>query len=415
MRMTTLFATLYHKGYVIMSQIPTPTYAQQYLPLITDVQEEYLARLSALVNIDSGTGQIAGVTQVIELLQQWLETMDFAVELCSVEGFGPNLIARRQGRGHTRLLLVGHVDTVYPAGAAEKQPFAIHDGYAVGPGVLDMKSGVLLAIYAVRTLIESGFTDYGELILFFNNDEEVGSPGSAPIIRDLAKQVDYALVLEPAGKLTSLTNARKGTDKYVLEIRGVASHSGVEPYKGRSAVVELAHKILAIQNLHSLLPGVTFNVTSLSSTKPLNVVPDMATCHISVRSFSPQELERASVMLEQIASNRSVPETRAILTRNRGRIPYGPTPALSHMVQLAEEEGEVLGFHLQAQAKGGVSDANILMDAGVPVLDTLGPIGNGMHNLDNERMLVASIPLRGALVAGLIHKLCVEEQSGRID
>lgn len=388
-----------------MSQ--TSTYAQRYLPFFHTHQEEYFSRLQTLVNIDSGTGQVAGVNQIMEYLAQWLRDDDFAVQLQPAAGFGNNLLARRRGSGRTRVLLVGHVDTVYPAGAVAAQPFALRDGAAIGPGVLDMKSGVLLAIYALRALLETGFQDYGELIVVFNNDEEVGSPGSAALLREIAPEVDYALILEPAGKQSSLTNSRKGTDKYILEVQGISAHSGVEPFKGRSAVVELAHKILAIQNLHAIFPGVTFNITKLDSTEPLNVIPAMARCSISVRSFSIHGLNAAAAALEKITATSNVPDTHTTLTRNPGRHPYESTPAVQHLVELAEIEGQALGIQLRAEPKGGVSDANILMEAGVPTLDTLGSVGGGMHNLDREHMQIDSVPLRGSLVAGLIQRLCL--------
>ena len=136
-----------------------------------------------------------------------------------------------------------------------------------------MKSGVIMCIYTLQALSEAGFDRYGEVIVAFNNDEEVGSTSSADLLRSLAQQVDVGLVLESSRNAELLTHARKGADKYILEVHGIPAHSGAEPYKGRSAVVELAHKIIAIQNLHALFPGVTFNVTRLSSAEALNVVP----------------------------------------------------------------------------------------------------------------------------------------------
>ncbi|GCF08276.1 M20 family metallopeptidase [Dictyobacter arantiisoli] len=392
-----------------MSQMST--YAQDYLPYFHRYQDEYFQRLESLVNIDSGTGQVEGINRVMDYLLQWLVEAGFVVELHPSAGFGNNLVARRQGKGTVRMLLVGHVDTVYPAGAVQAQPFAIKDGVVSGPGVLDMKSGVLLAVYVVRALLAAGFEQYKELVLVFNNDEEVGSRGSIPLLREIARDIDYALVLEPAGKPGSLTHSRKGTDKYVLEVHGIAAHSGAEPFKGRSAVVELAHKILAIQNLHAMFPGVTFNVTNLSSNEPLNVVPDMARCSISVRSFYAHGLDVAAAALEKIAGSSSVPDTRSTLLRTTGRPPYQPTPEVLRLVELAEMEALTLGVQLKAEPKGGVSDANILIDAGVPTLDTLGPVGGGMHNLEREHMLVDSMPIRGALVAGLLQHICLSDHA----
>jgi glutamate carboxypeptidase len=214
-------------------------------------------------------------------------------------------------------------------------------------------------------------------------------------------------VLEPAGKAGSLTHARKGTDKYTLTVQGLAAHSGVEPYKGRSAVVELAHKIIAIQNLHALFPGMTFNITRLKSSEALNVVPDMAQCMISVRAFSKRGLEVASQALHTIVDSVTVPGTTATLHYHPGRPPYESNSQIARLVTFAQQEGEPLGLTLKAEPKAGVSDANFLIDAGVPALDTLGAVGGGMHNLSLEHMKIESVPLRGALLAGLVRHTCL--------
>src|SRR5205807_3504302 len=138
--------------------------------------------------------------------------------------------------------------------------------------------------------------------IFFNNDEEIGSLGSAPLLCHIARQIDAALVLEPSRSAEIVTNARKGADRYILEVQGVPAHSGAEPHRGRSAVIELAHKMIAIHNLNTLYPGVTFNVTRLSSSEPLNIVPDAARCHISVRAYTEQGLDMAAGALEKIVA-----------------------------------------------------------------------------------------------------------------
>ena len=199
-------------------------YAQSYLPTLQSYQSELLQRLELLVNIDSGTGQVEGVNQIISCLEQWLSDSGFAVTLHPTDHFGNNLVARRQGKGHLRLVLVGHVDTVYPQGAVATRPFQIQEGLASGPGVIDMKSGVLMGIYALQALLEANFEEYSELFVVFNNDEEVGSPGSAVLLREISRQVDMGLVLEPSRSADVITQARKGADKYVMEIRGVPAH-----------------------------------------------------------------------------------------------------------------------------------------------------------------------------------------------
>lgn len=389
------------------------TYAQDYLPQLVTCQDELLQRLECIVNIDSGTGQIAGMQQMAALLQQWLEALGFAVSFHEAEGFGPNVVARRRGKGRRRILLVGHIDTVYKRGAAAERPWQVEQGIAFGAGVIDMKSGVLMSIYAVKALLEAGFENYGELILAFNNDEEVGSPGSGPLLRELAGQVDAALVMEPSRSASVITKARKGADKYVMTVRGVPAHSGVEPHRGRSAVLELAHKIIAVHHLNTLFPGMTFNVTRLSSSEPLNVVPDLARCHISVRAHKKEQLEWAAKALETIAAGCNIPGTKTTLERTPGRIPYETTPAIARLVEMAALEGQALGLQIAAESKSGLSDANLLVASGVPALDSLGPVGGGMHDLNREYLRIDSLPLRGALLAGLIHRLCLSNLTGK--
>ena len=388
------------------------TYSLGYLPKLQTYQHELLQRLEHIVNIDSGTGQMEGVNLIISLLEQWMDEIGFSVTLHPSHQFGNNLVARCRGKGRIRLLLVGHVDTVYAWGTAATQPFSLRDDIAFGPGVIDMKSGVLMGMYALRVLQEAGFEEYGELCVVFNNDEEVGSPGSIPLLREIAQQVDIGLVLEPSRSAEIVTKARKGADRYVMDVTGVPAHSGVEPFRGRSAVIELAHKMIAIHNLNTIFPGVTFNVTRISSSEPLNVVPDAARCHISVRSYDEAGLNLAEAALQQIAAGCSIPGTQTRLVRSRGRVPYEATPQIMHLVEMARQEGKGLDLDIVAERKGGVSDANGLVEAGIPVLDSLGPVGGGMHDLKREYLRVDSLPVRGALLAGLIQRLCLSEFTG---
>jgi glutamate carboxypeptidase len=389
------------------------SFSQLYLPRLQSYQDELLQRLELLVNIDSGSGQIDGINAIISYLGQWFSDIGFTVTQYNSAAYGDNLVARRIGKGHLRILLVGHVDTVYSKGSVARKPFTIHDGLAYGPGVIDMKSGDVMGLYALQALLESHFEEYKELIFVFNNDEEVGSPGSTPLLRDIARQVDIGLVLESSRSMEIVTRSRKGAEKYELDVVGVPAHSGAEPNRGRSAVIELAHKMIAIHHLNSMFPGVTFNVTRISSSEPLNVVPDVARCHISVRAFNRRGLDVAARALEQIAAGCNVPDTRTRLTRIPGRAPYEATPEVVRLVEFAQSEAKGLGIELISEAKGGVSDANLLMEAGVPTLDSLGPVGGGMHDLNREYLRVDSIPSRGALLAGLIHRLCLSEFTGQ--
>ena len=388
-------------------------FAQIYLPTLQSHQAELLSRLQLLVNIDSGTGQSEGVEQIMQYLLAWVSDLGFTVSMHPTEQYGPNLVASRRGKGHVRLLVVGHVDTVYARGAAITRPFQIRDGLASGPGIIDMKSGLLMGIYAVKALIDTNFEEYGEITFLFNNDEEVGSPGSTSLFREIAPRIDIALVLEPSRSAEVITRARKGADKYVMDVTGVPAHSGAEPHRGRSAVIELAHKMIAVHQLNSMFPGVTFNVTRISSSEPLNVVPDAARCHISVRAYDEHGLNLAYETLEHIVSGSVVPGTHTRLARTRGRAPYIATPEVLRLVEEAQQEGQALGLTIVAESKGGVSDANSLVGVGIPTLDSLGPVGGGMHDLNREYLRIDSLPVRGALLAGLIHRLSLSESTGK--
>jgi len=389
-----------------------PTYAQHYLPRLQAYQDEMLGRLATLVNIDSGTGQIEGINQIMIHLQQWMTELGFEVTLHPTEGFGNNLVAHIRGTGTARILLVGHVDTVYTQGAVQTQPFRIENDIVYGPGVIDMKSGIVMCIFALRVLLEEGFGHFGNIYVVFNNDEEIGSTGSASLLHDIATRVDVGLVLESSRSANIITKARKGADKYVLEVSGISAHSGAEPQKGRSAVVELAHKIIAINNISTLFFGVTCNVTRISSSEQLNMVPDMARCHISIRAYSERDLDMAAEALQQIVMGCSVPDTHTQLIRIPGRRPYQATPATLNLLYMVQTEGTALGLNIVAEGKGGVSDANTLMAAGIPTLDSLGPIGGGMHNLDREYLRIDSIALRGALLAGLLQRISLSKSTG---
>jgi glutamate carboxypeptidase len=177
-------------------------------------------------------------------------------------------------------------------------------------------------------------------------------------------------------------------------------------------VIELAHKMLAIHNLNTLFPGVTCNITRISSSEQLNVIPAQASCYISIRAYNVESLDMAAATLERIAASCSIPDTHTTLIRTPGRRPYRATPEVLHLVELIEAEGEALGLRMLAEGKGGVSDANTLMEIGTPTLDSLGPVGGHMHDLYKEFLRVDSLVTRGALLAGLIERICLSKRTG---
>jgi glutamate carboxypeptidase len=308
--------------------------------------------------------------------------------------------------------MVGHMDTVFPDGTVAERPFAVRDGRAYGPGVDDMKGGLLAGLYALRALRDlrtdtnqrsepGDWLPFRRLTFVANPDEEIGSPASMEVIRRAAEGADLALVLESARENGDIVSARKGVADYLLVLSGRASHAGVEPEKGRSATVEAAHKTLALTALNGRWPGVTVNVGVVRGGTRSNVVAESATLEIDVRGTTRDEVEAAEAAIREIADQSTVPDVTATLTRRALWWPMEKTPATAQMAQTAGELAQRLGFELKDAATGGASDANTISGMGVPVLDGLGPVGGADH-APGEYLEIDSIVPRSTIIAGLL-------------
>ena len=219
-----------------------------------------------MVNVDCGSFTPEGVNEIADLCQARFESGDWKVERMIHEPadgearLGDLVIGRFEGSGGPRVLMVGHMDTVFDPGTVAERPFRIEGDRARGPGVSDMKGGLLTGFFAIEALQEAGFDGFGRITYICNPDEEIGSPWSRDLIKAEATEADAALVLEGARENGDIVSARKGVSDYLIEILGRASHAGVEPERGRSAILEAAHKTVALQGLNGRWPGVTVNV-----------------------------------------------------------------------------------------------------------------------------------------------------------
>ncbi len=361
----------------------------------------YLAELEQLVNIDCGSYTPDGVNRIADFCTAALADLGATVERLPAEGLGDLVIGRLAGDG-PRLLLIGHMDTVFDPGTAAERPFRRDGDRALGPGVTDMKGGLLAGLHALAALKAAGI---GPSVTYVcNPDEEIGSPFSGPHIRRLAAEHDAALVLECARANGDIVSARKGIADYHVEITGRAAHAGVEPEKGRSAVVEAAHQVLALTALNGRWPSVTVNVGVIEGGTRPNVVAARCGLKVDLRAASVAEFETAASELERIVSTPSVDGTSATLHRVAGHQPMERSPAIARLVGLAQEIAGELGFRVNDAATGGASDANTCAAAGLPVLDGLGPIGGDDHSPE-EWLDVTSVVPRTALVAGLISRI----------
>jgi glutamate carboxypeptidase len=363
----------------------------------------FLAELEQLVNIDCGSYTPAGVNRVADFCATALAELGADVERIAHQSDGGHalgdiVVGRSSGDG-PRLLLIGHMDTVFDPGTAAERPFRLAGDRAYGPGVTDMKAGLLAGFHAVAALRAAGANP--QFTYVCNPDEEIGSPFSTPLIRRLATEHDLALVLECARANGDIVSARKGIADYHVTITGRAAHAGVEPEKGRSAIVEAAHRILELHALNGRWPTVTCNVGVVEGGTRPNVVPERCRLKIDLRAQTTAAFEAARRELERILETRTLEGTAAGWKRIAGHPVMEKGPASARLVSLAQSVASELGFEVRDAATGGASDANTTAAAGLPTLDGLGPIGGDDHSRD-EWLDVSSIVPRTTLLAGLM-------------
>jgi glutamate carboxypeptidase len=367
---------------------------------------DYLADLETLVVIESGSYTKPGVDQVAGWMAGRLEALGATIERYPNMDLGDTIVATwtRSSAGPT-LMLIGHSDTVFEVGYLARRPFEIHGDTIRGPGVSDMKGGLLAGLYALEALrATAGTTDWlpvGRLVFVVNPDEEIGSPASTPIIADLAQRADAAFVLEAARANGDIVSARKGMMHLQASIHGRSAHAGVEPEKGRSAVLEAAHKTVALHALNGRWDGVTVNVGALRGGTRPNIVAEDATMTIDVRARLATEQAEAEAAVRGILERSTVPDVHTDVELLAHSHPMEKTEAAGRLVDLAVAIAADLGFALSDAETGGGSDANTTAGVGVPSLDGLGPVGGNDHS-PLEYIEVASIVPRTTLLAALL-------------
>jgi glutamate carboxypeptidase len=365
----------------------------------------YLGDLERLVNIDCGSYTPAGVDEVGRSVAAFLEGLGAEVDVhADATGrFGATVVARFMGsRGGARVLLIGHMDTVFDPGTAAARPFRIDDGVAHGPGVTDMKSGLLAGLYAVKAILaEVGGLPFERLTFIANPDEEIGSPTSTEHIRAAAADVDACLVLECARANGDIVSARKGILDTRIAVHGRAAHAGVEPEKGRSAILEAARVIRDLHALNGRWDGVTVNVGKIAGGTRPNVVAERCDLEVDVRSTTADGLREVEVAVREVALANEVPDTTIDVDVRVSWLPMEKLERSGRLVDHAKSIAARLGFDINDTATGGASDANTTSGMGVPSIDGLGPIGGNDH-APAEYLEVDSIVPRTTLLAGLL-------------
>lgn len=377
--------------------------AEQLMPLFLD-------DLKAIVNIDSGTYTKAGVDRVGAYLQERFHASGFSTHFDKQRQYGDHLVATHSGNNPDgpRILLIGHMDTVFAEGAAQERPFTLGERngmrIATGPGVLDMKSGLLIGMYGLHLLIQAQQTNYRSVTCIWNSDEEIGSPSSKPLIQEVARRSDAVIVLEPGRAIDSVVSSRRGSGQYRIEVHGVAAHAGVEPQNGRNAIHELAYKVLAAQAINGTIPGVTLSVGIIRGGERTNVVPDFAYCEMDVRVSDQKGLQALEAALQKVAAKTHIDGTRTVLSGGMNSMPFERSKRNEPLVECVRAVGAELGLKIRDLSSGGASDANNTSAVGIPTIDGLGAGGGLAHN-PGEYVELDYMPTRIALLAGLVERI----------
>lgn len=338
--------------------------------------------LKQVVDIDSGTGDAEGAAKVEAILIPRLQALGASVRKVPAEapGLGDNVVATLEGTGKGHILMIGHIDTVFPAGTVKTWSFHSDGLKAYGPGVSDEKGGVVEGVTALTLLHDLKLTDFGRITLLIETSEETGSPGTRKLIDSLVRQNDVELNLEPGDAPDAITVWRKGSTTFSVTVHGRAAHAGVAPQDGRNAAVELMHQLAVVDGMPHSGDGLTANITVLKAGERNNIIPDLATGLINVRVRSADQLKTVQDALEAQAKTTVVPDTKVEVSATPAFPPLPNNPATDALAARAKAIYAGIARPLETAGNGGASESALAHAAGVPALDGLGPVGGGFHS-----------------------------------
>ncbi|HAF25015.1 MAG TPA: hypothetical protein DHU55_03120 [Blastocatellia bacterium] len=384
------------------------TLAHQLRDRFRERQAQLVSLTRALVEAESPSGDPHGSRAVVDLLAKAAETARCvnSIDCIAVPGLGQHLVVRafqdRAAAGN--ILLVGHTDTVHPRGSIADRPWRVEGNRSYGPGVFDMKANCALAVALLHVCDDFEVVPSCGVILALTCDEEIGSASGWPLLRNIAEaeKVRNALILEPSAPGGRVKTGRKGTGIFEMKVEGRAAHAGLEPEKGASAILELAKQTERLHALNNSGSGISVNVGVVHGGTRSNVVAAEATAQIDARFSTAAE---ARVVEDALLNAKPFDErVRVRVTGGINRPPLERTPAVIELYELARNIAGLLDYDLGETQVGGASDGNFLAELGIPVLDGLGIDGDGAH-APHEHIIIDDMPLRGALLAGLIATL----------
>lgn len=359
-----------------------------------------ISLLNTLVEIESPTDDKASVDRLGTMVAQEARKRGAEIEVVPKKDAGDQIIAR-WGQGSGGFLLIGHLDTVYPLGTLEIMPLHQRDGKIFGPGVLDMKSGLVIILTAIEALKDANQMPDCPITVFFNTDEEQGSYQSREIIQALGRDADLVLVHEPCEPDNALITWRKGTGKFNIRVQGRAAHSGGEFQKGLNAIEELAHHIVTIQGLTDCEKGTTINVGAVHGGRAINIVPAYAEADGDIRIMQVDEYLRVEKVINSLTP--VLQDTVVKVSCNLNRPPMPFDGVMEATLDKAHAIAKRFGMPIKAGGVGSASDANFIAPLGTPVLDGLGGRGEGLHSSD-EYVYVDSLAKRAGLTAVLLRE-----------
>ncbi|MEJ8852359.1 glutamate carboxypeptidase [Variovorax rhizosphaerae] len=377
----------------------------------TAEQPAVLKTLEKLVNIETGTGDAEGMAAAGRYLEEELKALGFTVTRSKSAGLvvGDNIVGKIKGKGGKNLLLMSHMDTVYPKGTLAKAPFRIEGNKAYGPGIADDKGGNAVILHTLKLLKTYGVRDYGSITVLFNTDEEKGSFGSRDLIQEEAKQVDYVLSFEPTTADAEVFPVGTSGIAYVqANIKGKASHAGAAPELGVNAVVEASDLVLRTMDIDDKSKGLRFNWTVIKGGGPAtNIIPDSATVNADVRYTRNEDFDAAMKTLEERAQKKKVPGAEVAIVVTRGRPAFyggdGGRKLIDKAIGFYREAGGTI--EVDEKISGGGTDASYASLSGKPVIESMGLPGFGYHSDKAEYVVVDSIPRRLYMAARMIMDL----------
>jgi glutamate carboxypeptidase len=355
-----------------------------------------LTLLEEIVNIDGGSYDKAGVDAVGARLREFLEEQDIACEMIENEKFGDALRATVGGPSNSAIMLMGHRDTVFPKGEPTRRPFKIENGKAYGPGVADMKAGLVMNAFVLAAFQKFGGAP-APLVGLFTSDEEIGSPACRPIIEAEARRARAVFNSEPGRPSGNVVTGRKGGVFMKMEITGKAAHSGGNFTEGISAIEELARKITALHAITDLTKGTTVNVGLVSGGQTVNTVAPWATCEIDLRYVTPPDREAAMAKIERIVAASNVPGTSATLAIMGEFKPLVEGPDNKRLFDHYASCAKDLDLTIGGEFTGGCADSGFTAAIGTPTVCAVGPVGGKAHTPEEYLVVDSLVPRAQAL------------------